>query len=135
MQWCSGHRVFEHESKCANLHGHNYTGYFTATPKQGLDYIGRVVDFSVLKKKVQHWIEKNWDHSFLIYEKDTELLNSFDKIKTPNKPFICSFNPTAEEMADFLLRDVCPRIFKEDDFFISKVVLYETDTCYATAEL
>ena len=135
IQWSSGHRIFKHESKCANLHGHNYVAYFTASPKEGLDTIGRVVDFSTLKEKIGNWIIKNWDHSFLVYEKDKELITALEKIKTPSKPFICPFNPTAEEMAKFLLRNVCPTLFVADSFFINKVVLYETENCYACAEI
>ncbi len=30
VQFCAGHRVHRHESKCRNLHGHNYVAFFTA---------------------------------------------------------------------------------------------------------
>ena len=38
-----GHRVFQHESKCAHLHGHNYRVHFTCEAEE-LDNIGRVIE-------------------------------------------------------------------------------------------
>src|SRR5262249_14498003 len=48
LQFDAGHRVYQHEGKCANLHGHRYTAEITAQA-EALDKIGRVIDFSVLK--------------------------------------------------------------------------------------
>ena len=129
IQFCSGHRVLNHESKCANAHGHNYVLYIYAECDQ-LDTIGRVIDFSVLKEKMGKWIDDNWDHTFLIYEKDKELLFVKNYLQSNKQVFICNFNPTAENMANFLLHDVCPKLFDGDGIKISKVVLYETENCF-----
>jgi hypothetical protein len=49
IPFAAGHRVFQHESKCRNLHGHNYVAVLHARADAGLDALGRVIDFSVLK--------------------------------------------------------------------------------------
>ena len=62
-----GHRVFGHESKCAHLHGHNYT--FELTCSGCLDGLGRVIDFGVIKERLCAWLEATWDHRMLLWEK------------------------------------------------------------------
>lgn len=133
IHFCSGHRVLNHESKCANAHGHNYTLWIHAEANE-LDSIGRVIDFSVLKEKAGGWIDKNWDHTFLINEADVELLSAKDLLQKNKPVFICSFNPTAEEMAKYLIDTVFPSLFAEDKIKITKVVLYETENCFVELE-
>lgn len=131
INFCSGHRVLNHESSCANVHGHNYTAWIYAEAR-GLDSIGRVIDFSVLKQKIGSWIDENWDHTFLVYEKDHELVN-LKKYFSKNKPvFVCSFNPTAENMAKFLLEEICPKLLAQE-VFVTKVEIFETENCKAEA--
>lgn len=128
LTFCSGHRVLGHESKCANAHGHNYTVFLHATAQQ-LDPLGRVVDFSVLKDKVGNWIDTFWDHTFLIYENDIELIKC-KNVLSKNKPvFICEFNPTAENIALHLLNKVCPDVLRETNIDIIKIELHETENC------
>lgn len=128
LHFCSGHRVHGHESKCANLHGHNYVLWIHAVADK-LDEVGRVVDFSVLKDRIDPWVQLHWDHTFLAYEKDTELL-ALEPLSPKNKPwFICPFNPTAENMAVYLLKEIIPDLLKETGVTISKLVLYETENC------
>lgn len=181
LQFSAGHRVYNHEGKCANLHGHNYVLWVYARaarryemgnaiggiasminekqrvptsfiaeaklakmnevtssrPNPDLDFIGRVIDFSVLKIKLGEWIDLNWDHGFIFYEKDIELRTLFqgDERFIRNKSFMARFNPTAEEMAQFLLNEVCPYLFAPNGVEIYKIGLYETENCYAEASL
>jgi len=76
LTFSAGHRVLGHEGKCQFPHGHNYAAEITAEAIR-LDPIGRVVDFSVIKRVVGEWIEQNWDHAFLVNTEDTELLEVF----------------------------------------------------------
>lgn len=136
LQFCAGHRVYGHESKCANVHGHNYVVWVEATPDEGLDRIGRVVDFSVLKGRVGGWIEEHWDHGMLICE-DDPLLVAWQPGGTMagQKFFRCPFNPTAENMALFLLEFVCPLVLRDLGVRVTRVVVEETENCRATAAL
>jgi len=134
LQFCAGHRVYKHESKCANLHGHNYVGYFTAEAAE-LNDLGMIIDFSVLKKRIGGWIDENWDHGFLYYKHDRDLKLLFTNAALSHKSFQCMFNPTAEEMAYYLLKGVCPMVLKDTGVTVTKVKLYETENCYAEAIL
>lgn len=128
FQFCSGHRVHGHASKCANLHGHNYVLVVHASSDK-LNELGMVIDFADLKDKIDPWLQKNWDHTFLVYEKDVELL-ALQNAAPKNKPwFICPFNPTAEEMASYLYKVVMPDLMKGTGIHISKLELWETENC------
>ncbi len=134
IQFCSGHRVHKHESKCATVHGHNYVAFFHAEAPQ-LDDVGRVIDFSVLKEKIGGWIDKHWDHAFLVFEED-EVTAELLKQCPGYKPIVeTPFNPTAENMAAFLLNEVCPLVLKNTGVRVTKVVLWETENCFCTAEI
>lgn len=129
IHFCSGHRVLNHESKCANAHGHNYNAYFHAEADD-LDSIGRVIDFSVLKEKIGGWIDTHWDHTFLVFNQDIEILKVAESLQKNKQIFICDFNPTAENMADYLLNWVCPVVLKDTGVKVTKVVLWETENCF-----
>lgn len=132
IQFCAGHRVFKHESKCSNFHGHNYVAFFHAQIDQ-LDTIGRVIDFSVLKKKIGGWIDKYWDHGFIFFADDNE--TEFFFRKSNLKSYCLPKNPTAENMADFLLHVVCPKVLKGTGVVVFKVVLWETENCFSEVRL
>lgn len=105
----AGHRVVGHEGKCVHLHGHNYRVHFRAEADV-LDGVGRVVDFSVLKSECCMWLERHWDHKLLLWNEDPEfsnigVLGAIDRTHrlVEESAVWCSFNPTAENMAQFLL--------------------------------
>lgn len=134
IQFCSGHRVLNHETKCANPHGHNYVMWIHARAP-GLDSIGRVIDFSVLKEKVGGWVMDHWDHTFIANELDADLISSIQPHQK-NKPlWVAPFNPTAENMADHVLRVVCPVVLSGTDVEVYHIELYETENCKAEAKL
>lgn len=123
-----------HESKCATVHGHNYYALLEAEAAS-LDEIGRVIDFSVLKERVGGWIEEHWDHNFLVWNEDTAVVDALRTLPRRKEPFVCSFNPTAEQMARYLLNEVCPTQLASTGARIVSVTLVETDNCSATARL
>ena len=147
----TGHRVAGHESKCKHLHGHNYRVHFTCTTTE-LDQLGRVIDFGVVKEKLCMWLEENWDHKFLHWEKD-ELIQTFikalqcDFIDTCGKAYlptpdsICNglesfvavpFNPTAENMARYLVEVIGPQQLEGTGVQLSHVLIEETAKCHAS---
>mgnify|MGYP002631176628 CR=1 FL=1 len=128
IQFCSGHRVYEHESKCRNIHGHNYVVFITSEADE-LDSLGRVIDFSVLKEKVGGWIDEHWDHGFIAYRKDVSAVGIIQDIGT--KLYLMNENPTAENMALHLLNDICPVLMEGTGVKITKITLWETENVYA----
>lgn len=134
IQFCSGHRVFGHENKCANVHGHNYVALFKAEAETGLDSIGRVIDFSVLKERIGGWIDACWDHGFLVCKDDKDVRSALRKVPG-TKVFSMLDNPTAENMAEYLLQQVCPEVLRDTSVRVVSVTIWETENCFATASL
>ncbi len=135
-----GHRVSGHESKCQHLHGHNYRIHFKVEAE--LDDVGRVLDFSVIKTRLCLWLEDNWDHKFLAWEKDPIMTNIHHLICTQacieeDRAFNASmvwtpFNPTAENMAQYLLEVVGPQQLKGTGCKLVQVIVEETRKCSAS---
>ncbi len=126
----AGHRVVGHEGACAHLHGHNYRVYFTVASHAGLDHIGRVIDFSMIKSRLCYWLERNWDHKMLIWYMDPQCREI--KAVDPEGVNIIGFNPTAEEMARHLVQFVGPRELADTDVQLISVEVQETRKCSAT---
>ena len=131
IKFDAGHRVHLHESKCRNAHGHQYIVFIYATA-ENLDKLGRVIDFSVLKEKFQGWIDDNWDHGFIYYEKDREMEAALNMIKGQKK-FALPYNPTAENLAKYLHTVVAVEQMKDTGIRINKVEVWETENAFATA--
>lgn len=151
----AGHRVVGHEGKCRYLHGHNYRVHFTCAtilrsaegPSRflnGLDDTGRVIDFSVINERLCQWLEDHWDHRFLVYEEDKMMLGLLYAMGEP--PFlqdstyddyaeslvVVPFNPTAENMARYLVETVGPIQLEGTGVELIQCVVEETRKCSAT---
>ena len=123
----TGHRVAGHEGKCRHLHGHNYRIHFICSA-DNLDMVGRVIDFGVVKEKLCMWLEDNWDHFFLIWEEDLLAAYLIDIDPTVVK---VPFNPTAENMAQYLVEVVGPKQLEGTGVELIEVKIDETRKCYA----
>lgn len=143
IQFCAGHRVAGHESKCSNLHGHNYILFVTAQAEE-LDGIGRVIDFSVLKDLVGGWVESNWDHGLVLWKHDDEALALVRELRwrvpgksdpMPQKLYELPVNPTAENMASFLVREICPVLLTGSGVRVVRAELWETENCLAVYDV
>ncbi len=126
-----GHRVVGHEGKCANLHGHNYRVHFTCEAP-AVDTLGRVSDFSVIKQRLCMWLEDEWDHRMLMWADDPlhAYVRDIDRsvVKVP-------LNPTAENMAEYLVTVVGPEALEGTSVRLVEVTVEETRKCSATYSL
>ena len=139
-----GHRVVGHENKCRHLHGHNYRVTFTC--RGNLDAVGRVLDFSEIKSRLCMWVEDNWDHRFLVWEKD-DLVHRISclsaELCTSTFHRTCDstlqdslvwlpFNPTAENMAQYLVEVIGPKQLEGTGITLICVTVEETRKCSAS---
>lgn len=156
---CAGHRVVGHESKCRHLHGHNYKFHFKVAPKnqfQGiksdilLDSVGRVIDFSVVKTTLCQWLEDNWDHKFLHWENDGmieglkglvaedtkgECVSAVDQNHFYSSFVSLPFNPTAENLAAYMVEVIGPRLLDEHGVQLIECTIEETSKCHVNYSL
>ena len=129
--FCYGHTVCGHESKCAHIHGHNGRVTFHCEAPE-LDKLGRVIDFSVIKTTLCDWVETVWDHRFLVFKDDPRAkpLHLLD----PEGVVVVPFNPTAENLAGYLLNTVGPQMLKGSGVTLVRVDFEETRKCNVTVE-
>jgi 6-pyruvoyltetrahydropterin/6-carboxytetrahydropterin synthase len=137
LSFCAGHRLFGHEGRCAFLHGHNYRVDIEVEAAGGgaaVDDVGRVVDFSLIKRRMLGWLDEHWDHAFILFERDETTLAAV-RVAEPTKYFVLPWNPTAENMARYLLEVVAPHVLADLGVVARRVSVWETDEACATATL
>lgn len=140
LEWDSAHRVTRHESKCRTLHGHRYVA-IVECEAEALDAAGRVVDFGVVKAKLGAWIDDHLDHTTICAPWDESLIGFCESEHTspdPHRaPFIMPMSlgePTAENIAALLL-EKAQELFDGDGLHVTRVRVFETPNCSATAEV
>lgn len=128
MEFDAAHRVMLHEHKCKYLHGHRYRLEASFSAPE-LDHVGRVIDFGEIKRILGGWVDQYWDHNVILNKEDKELGECIARI-TGQKIFYLKNNPTAENMASYLMDEVCPLLFKQLNINCTKITLYETPNCF-----
>lgn len=138
MEFDAGHRIPNHKSTCRNLHGHRYAIEVSLSgeiiEEEQLSEYGMVLDFKDAKELVRATIVDPWDHAFIVYEKDFEVLNFLNQIKG-HKTVILERVPTAENMALIALQMLEKAFNKKFNGKIKPILvrLYETPNNWAEA--
>ena len=128
----TAHRVMGHENKCRYLHGHRFV-LEVSFAANDVDSVGRIIDFGVIKEILGKWVEDNWDHNVVLAKADLDLGEKISSI-TDQKIFYLDNNPTAENLAEYLMSEVCPKLFAKYNVICTKIKLYETPNCFVEVE-
>jgi 6-pyruvoyltetrahydropterin/6-carboxytetrahydropterin synthase len=112
----SAHLLRGYKGKCENLHGHNYKVEIYARGRE-LDNIGLLVDFGELKEAADEVV------LYLDHRNINEL-----------KPFDEELNPSAENLARYILERVASRV-ADQRVQVYKVRCFETPTSVATYQV
>jgi len=112
----SAHQLRGYKGKCENLHGHNYKIEIFVRGRE-LDNIGLLVDFGDVKAAADEVVQ------YLDHRNINEL-----------SPFDVELNPSAENLARYILERVAARI-GDDRVQVYKVRCYETPTSVATYQV
>ncbi len=122
LSFSYGHRLLNHEGKCARLHGHNGRLRVTLAAPD-LDGVGMVVDFIDIKKTLAHWIDETLDHRMILHRDDP----AARALRALGEPLHeVDFNPTAENIAR-LVHDH----LRAAGLPVVQVSLEETESCSA----
>lgn len=138
LEFDAGHRIPSHKSQCKNLHGHRYAIEITLSgdiiSQEDTSENGMVMDFSDVKKIAKTSIVDVWDHAFLVYQHDLEVLNFLYTL--PNhKTVIFPTVPTAENMAAEAFK-ILKNQYQDtygNHLKLEKVRLFETPNNWADA--
>ena len=115
-EFSAAHALRGYKGKCENLHGHNYKVEVYVRGER-LDHVGMLVDFTQLKAVTRD----------LIRSLDHQNLNEL-------KPFDNEINPSAENLAGFLLHHIAAQM-DDERAKVYKVRVWETSTSSATYEV
>lgn len=138
LEFDAGHRIPNHKSQCRNLHGHRYAIEITLSgdiiAQENLSESGMVMDFSEVKAIAKKMIVNVWDHAFLVYQHDREVLNFLNTLPE-HKTVIFPTIPTAENMAleAFGILKASYQDTFGNHLKLEKVRLYETPNNWADA--
>lgn len=129
IEFDAAHRIMLHESECKMIHGHRYAVEITFISNE-LDKLGRIIDFGVIKNILGKWIKNNFDHNLILNTADKKLGSQIEVI-TGQKIYYMKNNPTAENIANHLYFDICPKLFADYEVKCLKLKIIETPNCYA----
>lgn len=139
LEFDAGHRIPDHKSQCRNLHGHRYAIEITLQGKvleaAGNSSNGMVMDFSDVKTVAREKLVDAWDHAFLVYRGDTDLV-AFLSSMPDHKTVILDQIPTAENLAQIAFGILRPAYQTSygNQLELKRVRLYETPNCWADVD-
>jgi 6-pyruvoyltetrahydropterin/6-carboxytetrahydropterin synthase len=108
----AAHLLRGYNGECSHLHGHNWKVQVTVKASN-LDELGMVIDFKVLDKEIKA-VAEELDHHFI------NEVAPFDNI-----------NPTSENLAAFIFKELSARIDNER-LAVFEVKVWETEKSCAT---
>ncbi len=135
LEFDSGHRIPNHKSQCRHLHGHRYAIEVTLCGRivetEGASDQGMVMDYSEVKLIAQREVVEPWDHAFLVYRHDTEVLNFLQSIPG-HKTVVLDVPPTAENLAAIAF-EILDAAYAKSGIRLDRVRLFETPNNWADA--
>lgn len=138
LEFDAGHRISTHNSQCRHLHGHRYAIEITLSGNiitdEGVAEQGMVMDFSEVKRIAKTVLVDQWDHAFLAYSGDTQVINFLQSLKD-HKTVVFDSQPTAENLAlaAFRILDKAYLDNYGNQLCLVRVRIYETPNCWADA--
>jgi 6-pyruvoyltetrahydropterin/6-carboxytetrahydropterin synthase len=138
LEFDAGHRIPSHHSKCRHLHGHRYAIEVTLSgsiiTEAGAAEQGMVMDYSEVKRIANVALVDLWDHAFLVYRQDLDVLQFLQSLDD-HKTAVLDTPPTAENLAltAFRILDAAYQDTYGNHLRLEQVRLFETPNCWADA--
>lgn len=121
-----GHRLLDYDGKCAHPHGHNARVEIEVSTEE-LDRANMAVDFTLLKRAIQGWVDEHVDHK-MVLRRDDPIVPLLEELREP--VYVMEQNPTAEGLARLIFE-----VAERAGFPVCSVRFWETPTSYATYEI
>ncbi len=138
LEFDAGHRIPSHSSQCRHLHGHRYAVEITLSgdiiTDEGIAKQGMVMDYSEVKQIAKDALVNKWDHAFLVYSGDVQVLQFLQSIED-HKTVVLDTPPTAENLA-LIAFNILDNAYQDNygnHLRLEQVRLFETPNCWADA--
>ncbi|MBL8481272.1 MAG: 6-carboxytetrahydropterin synthase QueD [Rhodocyclaceae bacterium] len=138
LEFDAGHRIPDHRSQCRHLHGHRYALEITLAgaviDRPGAPDHGMLMDFSEVKTIAREHLVDLWDHAFLAWREDRQVVDLLGAIPGHNTVLLDCV-PTAENLARQAFDQLWPHYRSRYGALLrlERVLLYETPNCWAEA--
>jgi 6-pyruvoyltetrahydropterin/6-carboxytetrahydropterin synthase len=139
LEFDAGHRILNHDSQCRHLHGHRYAIEITLSgaiiETEGASNQGMVMDFSEIKTIAQRSLVDAWDHAFLVWKGDRQVLQFLDSLPG-HKTVVLERPPTAENLALEAFRILGDAYQDQygNHLRLERVRIFETPNCWADVD-
>jgi len=136
VEFDAGHRIPDHASRCRHMHGHRYIVEATVTGavrhEPGHPEHGMVIDFAALKEILVSEIADPWDHAFLAYRDDRDVVALLAALPD-HKTVLLDAVPTAENLAAIAAAKLEKALEARYGARVRllRLRLYETPNCWA----
>ena len=134
-KFSAAHRLINgYKGKCRNLHGHNYK-LAVALRNDKLDDHDLLIDFDVIKRLFDSYVQDSMDHAVLVSDADTELLKFVKKEQQRHYIIDGGRNTSVEVLAHVLYEKFQQLLDTEQlqqQVKLHYVKVFETDTAWAT---
>jgi 6-pyruvoyltetrahydropterin/6-carboxytetrahydropterin synthase len=125
VHFAYGHRLMDYDGKCAHPHGHNGR-VEVELAADVLDEADIAVDFTLVKRRVQDWVDQNLDHK-MVLRRDDPLVPLLAGLQEP--VYLMEHNPTAERLAELIFDRAA-----ELGLPVARVRFWESPGSHATFE-
>ena len=95
--------------------------------ERDLDAFGIAVDFRGLNGRLKAWIDRHWDHAFLVGDGDTALVGALGALPEAKLYLFKGANPSTEVLA----RELFEVARREFGSIVHRVRVWESPTQYA----
>jgi 6-pyruvoyltetrahydropterin/6-carboxytetrahydropterin synthase len=136
FHFSAAHRLEGHP-KCGRMHGHNYRVVITvASPKVGLDAMGFIIDFGMLKKVVNPIID-NLDHKYMVSETNLDAKCPYFAVgEERGDTVVLPIKQTSAECLSELLSELIQIALYDQGFAhvaVAEVQVWETPKAFGTS--
>jgi 6-pyruvoyltetrahydropterin/6-carboxytetrahydropterin synthase len=139
LEFDAGHRIPNHASRCRHLHGHRYAieitlgGELIAVAGDAREAM--IMDFAEVSAIARRELVDAWDHAFLAWREDREVLRFLATIPE-HRTVVFELPPTAEHLAHTAYATL-GRAYHDhfgNDLRLERIRLYETPNCWADVD-
>ena len=132
IEFDAAKRLMDFTGPCNHLHGYHHIieAQFAAKGRTG----NIVMDFAEIEKILGNWIVQNWDHNVILNAKDKALGSSISTITNQNV-FYLKQDPSAEALAEYVLKTVCPSLFKKHKVKCISIRLYDAPSRWVESRI
>lgn len=129
FKWEMGHRLPFHAGLCKNIHGHSYCMVVEVDGE--INENGMIIDFYDLGKVIKPIIDE-FDHSFLCWEKDTEVRKFLENLDM--KRVIVDYHSTVENICNDFSQRISGELRKIEGSKFKSVTVRVSETPNSSAE-